>query len=62
MKSTTKTMDSFFLALPILYFLGAFFLLQRIIYVYLNGLISEMLFFIDYDYSVNCNYNLYFCL
>lgn len=37
-----KTMD-IFLALPIYTLLGAF-LLQRIIYVYLNGLISEMLF------------------
>ena len=60
MKSTTKQWI-FFLALPIYTLLGAF-LLQRIIYVYLNGLISEMLLFIDYDYSVNCNYNLYFCL
>ena len=42
MKSTTKQWI-FFLALPIYTLLGAF-LLQRIIYVYLNGLISEMLF------------------
>ena len=41
MKSTTKQWI-FFLALPIYTLLGAF-LLQRIIYVYLNGLISEML-------------------
>ena len=38
MKSTTKQWI-FFLALPIYTLLGAF-LLQRIIYVYLNGLIS----------------------
>ena len=42
MKSPTKQWI-FFLALPIYTLLGAF-LLQRIIYVYLNGLISEMLF------------------
>ena len=42
MKSTTKQWI-FFLALPIYTLLGAFLLL-RIFYVPLNGLISEMLF------------------
>ena len=42
MKSTTKQWI-FFLALPI-YTLSGAFLLQRIIYVHLNGLISELLF------------------
>ena len=55
-----KTMD-IFLSSPNLYSFRCVFIAKNYLCIFEWSYFRNALF-IDYDYSVNCNYNLYFCL